>query len=69
MPIKDGYQATKEIRNHENGKSVPIIAMTAGALSEEKKKCLDSGMNAYLTKPITLDRFKECLVKNLVKAA
>ncbi len=50
MPEMDGYAATKYIRN-EMHLSIPIIAMTASALKGEKTKCLEIGMNDYLSKP------------------
>ena len=54
MPKLDGYGATKSIREGlNNGKNeVPIIAMTAAALQDESEKCLASGMNGYITKPL-----------------
>ncbi|MBF0193464.1 MAG: response regulator [Magnetococcales bacterium] len=55
MPEMDGYEATKRIRNgEENGKwdkNIPIVAVTAHAMQAETKKCLDAGMNKYLSKP------------------
>ncbi|SFZ90579.1 Signal transduction histidine kinase [Flaviramulus basaltis] len=64
MPIMDGYEATKIIRSGElddNLKNIPIIAVTADALSETKKRVLDLGMNDYMTKPVS----KELLLEKI----
>lgn len=52
MPIMGGLEATHRIRVLPCGGNVPIIALTANAMKEDRAKCLASGMNAYLTKPI-----------------
>ena len=64
MPVMDGYEATAEIRNWEKEtgrKETPIVALTANALSGEKEKCLQVGMNKFMTKPFTMDSFAEIL--------
>lgn len=56
MPEMDGYETTREIRGHEDRKHIPIIAVTADALSGTKERCFDAGMNGYVTKPVDPDR-------------
>jgi CheY-like chemotaxis protein len=51
MPEMDGVTATREIRSLPQGADLPIIALTAHALPEERQRCLDAGMNGYVTKP------------------
>lgn len=58
MPVVDGYTATRMIRQADTprAKTIPIIAMTANAFDEDKKKCLDSGMDSHLAKPIDVSQ-------------
>lgn len=57
MPIMDGYEATNRIRAMERFKNLPIIAMTAHALHEERERCLRAGMNDHISKPLEIDKF------------
>lgn len=65
MPIMGGYEATRSIRalNRPDAQTIPIIAMTADAFSEDIKRCLDSGMNAHTAKPINLNELLSLLKK------
>ena len=60
MPVMNGYEATKAIRNcyHPQAKTIPIIAMTANAFSEDVKEALNSGMNKHVAKPIDIEHLK-----------
>lgn len=63
MPIMNGYEATKAIRQMDRGKNVPIIALTAGTIKGEKENCLDAGMDDYITKPIIRTVLEEVILK------
>ncbi len=67
MPIMDGYEATRTIRNmpRKDVKDLPIIAMTANALEEDKEAALKNGMNAHIAKPLDMDIFISVLRKFL----
>ncbi len=63
MPIMNGYEATRTIRNlpRKDVRTLPIIAMTANAMEEDKEAALKNGMNAHLSKPIDVDIFIQVL--------
>jgi signal transduction histidine kinase/DNA-binding response OmpR family regulator len=63
MPRMDGYTATREIRTLPNNEkaNIPIVAMTANAFDEDRKKALECGMNGHIIKPISIDAIAEVL--------
>lgn len=65
MPLMDGLEATRRLRAGDAGeglKDVKIIALTANALSGDEARCLESGMNAYMTKPLKLRTLKQAIM-------
>ena len=63
MPVMDGYEATRRIRQEPQWRDLPIIAMTANALSADRDKVLASGMNDHIAKPIRLDEMFATLTR------
>jgi CheY-like chemotaxis protein len=65
MPKVDGFEATRHIRNMEEtiGTHIPIIAMTAHAMKGDREKCLESGMDYYITKPVDSKELIELIQK------
>jgi HPt (histidine-containing phosphotransfer) domain-containing protein len=63
MPQMDGFEATQVIRESLGMKDIPIIAMTANAMAEDREKCLDVGMNDHVPKPINPDQLFAALTK------
>lgn len=63
MPVLDGYSATKEIRTNKDYNNLPIIALSADAMSGTKEKVIISGMNDYLTKPIIQKELFDALLR------
>lgn len=61
MPEMDGYETMKEVRKIPNQKNVPIIALTAKAMKEDRQKCIEAGANDYLAKPIVIEKLLSLL--------
>ena len=63
MPVMNGYEATEAIRrsSHEQAKTIPIIAMTANAFSEDMQHSLAAGMNAHISKPVDMKLLKKTI--------
>jgi CheY-like chemotaxis protein/anti-sigma regulatory factor (Ser/Thr protein kinase) len=68
MPELDGLEATRALRARSWFKGLPIVALTAHALDEERARCLAAGMDDYLAKPIDVARFYETLARYLPRA-
>ncbi|EPY01967.1 Sensor protein [Magnetospirillum fulvum MGU-K5] len=69
MPRLDGYDLARRIRASETDRHLPIIALTANAMEEDAQRCLSAGMDAYLSKPVALDRLAELIETYLPKKA
>jgi CheY-like chemotaxis protein len=69
MPVMDGFKATAAIRARENGHAsrLPIIALTAHAIKGDRERCLESGMDEYITKPIDPNQLRMALSKLMAK--
>lgn len=68
MPRMNGYEAANAIRNMKgrpDGRTIPIIAMTANAFAEDVRRSLDAGMNGHLSKPIVMDEVVKTIARNL----
>lgn len=63
MPVLDGFGATRELREHERFNQLPVIAMTANAMAGDRERCLEAGMNDYVSKPINPDDVFAALVR------
>ena len=56
MPEMDGYEATRRIRKQKRFAKLPIIAVTAKALKDDQKKCIEAGTDDYVSKPVNLEK-------------
>lgn len=67
LPGRDGYELTREVKANEATRHVPVIALTAHAMSGDRQKCIDAGCDDYDTKPVSLPRLLEKM-QNLLES-
>jgi CheY-like chemotaxis protein/HPt (histidine-containing phosphotransfer) domain-containing protein len=66
MPVLDGFEATRQIRNSQSKvrhHAIPVVAMTAHAMQGDRERCLEAGMNDYVSKPVSLRTLREVLAR------
>jgi len=63
MPVMDGWEATKALRQTEWGKDLPVVAVTAHALEEDKRKALNAGCNDFIPKPVDYALIRSAIQK------
>jgi CheY-like chemotaxis protein len=67
MPRMDGLEATQQIRSARAEDTVPIVAMTANAFAEDRARCLEAGMNDFVTKPVDPTVLYQVLLRQLAR--
>jgi CheY-like chemotaxis protein len=67
MPVMDGFEATRTIRQMFPDKRIPIIALSANAFDEDRRKSFEAGMDGHLAKPIVIAQLEDALKKYLKK--
>jgi len=65
MPVMDGFEATRILRTHHDPQTLPIIAMTANAMTSDRVACLDAGMNEHIGKPFDIDKLVSLLIRTI----
>jgi len=65
LPVLDGWEATRKIKAHPQTQNIPIIAITAHAMTGDREKCLQAGCDDYDTKPVEFPRLLD-KIKNLI---
>lgn len=65
MPVMDGLEAARRIRAHPDGRSVPIVALTANAFQEDRTACLAAGMDDFIAKPFVVEDLAEVVLRNM----
>ena len=65
IPIIDGWEATQVLKHDPATNDIPIIALTANAMKDDDRKCIEAGMDDYLTKPLDRTLLAQCLERHL----
>jgi CheY-like chemotaxis protein len=68
LPVMNGWEATEKVKSNPATKNIPVIALTAHAMSDDREKCIAAGCNDFDTKPVDLPRLLE-KIKALIPAA
>ena len=63
LPLLDGYETTRQIRREPRRAGLPIVALTANVLPEDRERCLQAGMNDYLSKPLRYEQLQAALAR------
>ncbi|MBF5026590.1 response regulator [Planobacterium oryzisoli] len=63
MPEMDGYEAISEIRSRESIQHLPIVALTAQAMTGDKEKCIEAGADGYVSKPVNVEELTKLIQK------
>ena len=63
MPVMDGWEATKVLRQTEWGRDLPVVAVTAHAMEEDKRKALNAGCNDFIPKPVDYALIRDAIQK------
>src|SRR5207245_10646437 len=69
MPVLDGLEATRNIRRNPRWEQLPIVAMTAHAMNGDRERCIQAGMNAYISKPVQPAHLIAMIEKSMAGAA
>ena len=63
LPVMDGWEATRTLKGDDSTRAIPVVALTAHAMSTDREKALEAGCDAYETKPVELPRLLETIEK------